>query len=104
MSGKLSNLLTGFRINQSVHHCLICMLEMYNDTLYKGGYNCAMFMDLSKAFDTLNHNLLIVKLEAYGFERESLSFMKSYLSDRRRNGLDNSFIESLKTFQDTNFT
>ena len=37
-----------------------------------------MFIEVSKAFDTLNHNLLIDKLEAYGFERESLSFMKSY--------------------------
>ena len=41
-------------------------------------------MDLSKAFDTLNHNLLIAKLGAYGFERDSLSFMKSYLKDRQQ--------------------
>ena len=41
-------------------------------------------MGLSKAFDTLNHNLLITKLEAYGFEKESLSFMKSYLNDRQK--------------------
>ena len=43
-----------------------------------------MFMEISKAFDTLNHNLLIDNLETYGFEKESLSFMKSYLSDRQR--------------------
>ena len=42
-----------------------------------------MFMEISKAFDILNHNLLIDNLETYGFERESLSFMKSYLSDRQ---------------------
>ena len=41
-------------------------------------------MDLSKAFDTLNHNLFIAKLGAYGFERDSLSFMKSYLNDRQQ--------------------
>ena len=46
--------------------------------IYKGDRVCAMFIEVSKAFDTLNHNLLIDKLEAYGFERESLSFMKSY--------------------------
>ena len=55
------------------------MLEMWKNALDKGGY-VSIFMDLSKAFDTLNHNLLIAKLEAYGFERDSLSLMKSYLN------------------------
>ena len=41
-------------------------------------------MDLSKVFDTLNHNLLISKLGAYGFERDSFSFVKSYLNDRQQ--------------------
>ena len=84
MKDKPSNLLTGFTKNHSTQYCLISMFEMWKDTLDKGGYGCRMLMDLSKAFDTLNHNLLIVKLEAYGFERKSLSLMKSYLSDRQQ--------------------
>ena len=59
------------------------MLEMWKNALDKGSY-VSIFMDLSKAFDTLNHNLLIAKLEAYGFERDSLSLMKSYLNDRQQ--------------------
>ena len=39
-------------------------------------------MDLSKAFDTLNHELLIAKLESYGFDKSALSILLSYLSDR----------------------
>ena len=39
-------------------------------------------MDLSKAFDTLNHDLLIEKLHAYGFDKKSLSPVKSYFTDR----------------------
>ena len=39
-------------------------------------------MDLSKAFDTLNHDLLIAKLHAYGFEYRASKFIKSYLSNR----------------------
>ena len=50
----------------------------------KGGYVSPIFMDLLKASDTLNHNLLSAKLWAYGFERDSLSFMKSYLKDRQQ--------------------
>ena len=41
-------------------------------------------MDLSKAFDTINHELLIAKLEAYGFHKDSLEIMLSYLSDRKQ--------------------
>ena len=39
-------------------------------------------MDLSKAFDILNHDLLMAKLHAYGFSEESLKLIKSYLTDR----------------------
>ena len=39
-------------------------------------------MDLSKAFDTMNHDLLIANLYAYGFDKNSLRLIKSYLSDR----------------------
>ena len=78
MKEKLSNQLTGFRKNHSTQHCLMYILEIWTNKLDKGGYVRALFKDLSKAFDTLNHNLLISKLDAYGFERESLSLMKSY--------------------------
>ena len=84
MRDKLSKLLTGFRKNHSTQHCLMSMLEMWKNTLDKGGYVSAIFMDLSKASDTLIHNLLIAKLVASGFGRDSLSFMKSYLKDRQQ--------------------
>ena len=76
MKDKLSKQLTGFRKNHSTQHCLSCMLEIWKKVLDKGGYICAIFMDLSKAFDTLNHDLLIAKLGAYGFETDALRYMK----------------------------
>ena len=81
---KLSKLLTGLGKNHSTQNCLINMLEQWKNTLDKGGFVCAMFMDLSKAFDTINHYLLIAKLGAYGFQKDALSFMKSYLTKRRQ--------------------
>ena len=54
----------------------------------------ALLTDLSKAFDCLNHELLIAKLEAYGFNQLSLSYIYSYLSDRKqRTKVNNSFSE-----------
>ena len=72
MEDKLSKSLTGFRKSHSTQHCLINMLEKWKNTLDKGGFVCAMFMDWSKAFDKMNHDLLIAKLEAYGFQKDAL--------------------------------
>ena len=46
------------------------------------GYAGALLMDLSKAFDTINHELLTAKLHAYGFGKEALTLIASYQSDR----------------------
>ena len=62
MQDKLSNL----RKNHSTQHCLMYMLENWKNMLDKEGYVCAMFMDLSEAFDTIHHDLIIAKLGAYG--------------------------------------
>ena len=61
MKDKLSNLLTGFRKNHRIQYCLMYMFEMWKDTLDKGDYVSAMFICLSKAFDTVNYDLLITK-------------------------------------------
>ena len=78
----LSNILTGFRKNHNTQHSLLKMLESFKEALDKGNSVSAIFMDLSKAFDTLNHDLLIAKLEAYGFSVNSLSYIHSYLNKR----------------------
>jgi hypothetical protein len=41
-------------------------------------------MDLSKAFDCLPHNLLLLKLEAYGLTKQSLNLLKNYLKEREQ--------------------
>ena len=84
MKDNLSKLLTGFRKNHSTQHCLLNMLEKWKNTLDNGGFVCIIFMDLSKAFDTMNHDLLIAKLEAYGFQEDALAFMESYFTKRQQ--------------------
>ena len=84
MKDKLSNLLIGFRKNHNTQHCLTSLLERWKKTLDKGGYIFAIFMDLSKALDTLNYILLITKLGAYGFDAKALYYIKSYLDNRKQ--------------------
>ena len=55
-----------------MQHALIALLEKLRLSLDNKGYAGAVLMDLSKAFDTLNHDLLIAKLHAYGFSKKAL--------------------------------
>ena len=78
----LSPYLCGYRKGFSTQQALLSLLERWKNVLDKKGYDGAVLMDLSKAFDKLNHDLLMAKLHAYGFSEESLQLIKSYLTNR----------------------
>ena len=68
------------------------MIEVWKKNLDKGNEIAVILMDLSKAFDTINHSLLLAKLEAYGFSMTFLKLMKSYLCNRfERTSVNTSF-------------
>ena len=58
------------------------LIKSWRKGLDSRGYSGAILMDLSKAFDTINHELLIAKLHAYGFYKASLDIISDYLSNR----------------------
>ena len=60
------------------------MQQNWKNALEKGGLACTLFMYLSNAFDTINHNLLLVKLKAYGFSEDALTLKCSYLKNRKQ--------------------
>ena len=96
MENKISKCVTGFRKSRGTQHSLIVMLQKPKKALDKEENMSAIFMDLSKAFDTINHNLLLAKLKAYGFSKQALSFMCSYLKNRRQRVQINNKFSSLK--------
>ena len=57
------------------------LVEKWKVCLDQKGYTGAVLMDLSKAFDMINHELLIAKLHAYGFSKDSLEMILNYLSN-----------------------
>ena len=88
----MSPFLCGFRKGYSTQHCLLVMMEKMKKSLDKQHYAAALLTDLSKAFDCINHDLLIAKLDAYGFSHLSLKYIQSYMSERKqRTKVNNSY-------------
>ena len=76
--------MTGFRKPHEAQDLLVTMLEKWKKAVDKGEHVSALFMYLSKAFDTVNHDLLFAKLKAYGFSLNAVEVMRSYLKNRKQ--------------------
>ena len=87
----------GFRANHSTNHALISMIESIKSFLDSGDCVAGIFIDLEKAFDTVNHQILCNKLNYYGFRGKINDLLKSFLSNRKQfvsiNGYDSSCLE-----------
>ena len=80
----LSPYLFGYRKGHSTEQCLLAMIEMWRKALDNRKVAGAILTDLSKAFDCLSHDLLIAKLEVYGFNKSALVFIYDYLKNRKQ--------------------
>ena len=80
----LSPYLCGFRKGYSTQHWLTVMIERWKSALDKNKIAGALITDISKAFNCLNHELLIAKLDAYAFSKTSLALISSCLSERKQ--------------------
>ena len=88
----LSKYQSGFPQGYNTHNCLLVTVEKWKEVLDKDGLGGALLTDLSKAFDCIKHDLMIAKLAAYGFASNSLSFVSSYLNERKqRTKIHNSY-------------
>merc|ERR1712208_30340 len=63
---------------------LLKLVDFISEALEKGEYVIGLFLDFSKAFDTVNHEILFRKLYAYGFRGLALDLLRDYLHERKQ--------------------
>ena len=87
----------GFRQKFSTFHALLNLTENIRQALDEGYIGCGIFVDLQKAFDTVDHEILLSKLDYCGIHGISNNWFKSYLSNRKQfvsiNGYDSGLAE-----------
>ena len=86
----------GFREKHSTILALIEIMDSIRENLDKGNSIIGIYLDLSKAFDTVNHKILLHKLEYYGIRGNALAWFASYLSDRQQLTFVNNMYSSTK--------
>ena len=74
----------GFRKAHNTTHATLDFLQTVEAALKEDEYAVGVFCDLSKAFDTLDHDILLAKLDHYGIRGNLLSWLESYLSNRKQ--------------------
>ena len=74
----------GFQENKSTSLAILELQSQLINNIEKGLFSCCIFLDFSKAFDTVNHNILLKKLEHYGIRGIALSWFKAYLDKRKQ--------------------
>ena len=74
----------GFQNPHSTEHAILQLVNQIIEAFSQGKYTLGIFLDLSKAFDTVNHNILLEKPKAYGIQSENLKWFRSYLSNRKQ--------------------
>ena len=82
----------GFRQNHSTNHALLNMIQQIREIIDNGNIAVGIFVDFQKAFDTVNHEILLQKLKHYGIRGIANAWFKSYLEKRKQyvtiNGTD----------------
>ena len=66
----------------STEHALLCIVEEIRKNLDNGIISCGVFIDLEKAFDTINHKILLSKIYHYGIRDNAFKWLTSYLMNR----------------------
>ena len=89
----------GFRKYHSSYMALMLLMDDLISSLEKEDIVIGVFLDFSKAFDTVNHDILLNKLEHYGIRGNALCWFQSYLTDRKQYVTYNGATSTAKTIK-----
>ena len=87
---------SGFRKNHSCNTALLGLLDKWLKNIEKGEITGAVFFDLRKAFDVVDHEILLKKLKSHKFDNRTMEWMASYLTNRRQCIVDKTATSSLQ--------
>ena len=89
----------GFRQKHSTNHALVSIVQKIQEAMLQSRLAFGVFIDLQKAFDTVNHEILLKKLEHYGISDVSNNWFRSYLTNRKQyvsiNGIESNITTTL---------
>ena len=85
----------GFRKNHATTHALTEVIDYIYKSLDEGNYVFGIYIDLKKAFDTVQHQILLKKLQYYGIRGIALDWFNSYLSNRKQFVLTNGILSDI---------
>ena len=74
----------GFRKGHSTEHAIAQLVDQIYESFENDNYTVGIFVDLPKAFDTVDHTILLKKLEIYGITGANLAWFRSYLTNRKQ--------------------
>ena len=74
----------GFRAKHSTSYALISITETIKESIDNNKFGCGVFLDLRKAFDTVNHKIVLEKLQHYDVRGMAFHWFQSYLTNRKQ--------------------
>ena len=92
----LSPIQYGFRSNFLTEHAVLDIVNICYDNIERKMYSGLVLLDLAKAFDTVDHHILLQKLEHYGIRGIVLQFYQSFLENRKQFVCINKFCSTLR--------
>ena len=88
----------GFQKGHSTDHANVHLVDQMYESSENDNYTPGVFIDLSKAFDTVDHSIFLKELEIYGVNTTNLAWFSSYLNGRKQHIKITEYTDTMKKY------